>query len=116
MIGLTFTVAYTNSKSIGNNFESATGEVGGQNSLYNPNYNRALSTNDVPQRLVFGYMYEIPVGKRRQFLSSGLVGNILGNWQVSGVTTKFAASSVKSVVGLIAAGNGQDPGLQHSRR
>ena len=84
--GLTLTAAYTNSKTMGNNFESATGEVGGQNNLYNPNYNRALSTNDIPQRLVFGYMYEIPFGQRRPFLSSGLVSKIIGNWQVSGVT------------------------------
>jgi len=84
--GLTLTAAYTNSKTVGNNFESATGEVGGQNNLYNPNYNRALSTNDIPQRLVFGYMYEIPFGQRRPFLSSGLVSKIIGNWQVSGVT------------------------------
>lgn len=84
--GLTLTAAYTNSKTMGNNFESATGEVGGQNNLYNPNYNRALSTNDVPQRLVFGYMYEIPFGQKRHWVSSGLASKIIGNWQVSGVT------------------------------
>jgi hypothetical protein len=84
--GLTLTGAYTISKNIGNNFESATGEVGPQDALYNPNYSRGLNTNDIPQRLVLGYMYEIPLGKRRPHLSTGPLASIIGNWQVSGIT------------------------------
>ncbi len=84
--GLTLTGAYTISKTIGNNFESATGEVGPQNALYNPNYSRSLNTSDIPQRLVLGYMYEVPFGKGRPFLSNGLASQIIGNWQISGIT------------------------------
>ena len=84
--GLTLTAAYTNSKTIGNNFESATNEVGPQNALYNPNFSRSLNTNDISQRLVFGYMYELPFGRKRKFASNGLISQIIGNWQVSGIT------------------------------
>ncbi len=84
--GLNFTAGYTLSKTITNNFESATGETGPQNALYNPNYSRAIDTNDVPQRLVLSYMWELPFGSRKAYLSSGLLSHIVGNWQVGGIT------------------------------
>ena len=84
--GLSFTVGYTASKTITNNFESAAGERGPQNSRYNPNYNRSLESNDVPQRLVMSYMWELPFGKGKRFLPDGLASRVVGNWQVSGIT------------------------------
>jgi len=67
-------------------FESATGETGPQNALYDPNYSRAIDTNDVPQRLVLSYMWELPFGSRKAYLSSGLLSQIIGNWQLGGIT------------------------------
>ena len=59
--GLAFSAAYTKSKTITNSFESANGERGPQNALYDPNYSRSLESNDVPQRLVLSFLYELPV-------------------------------------------------------
>ena len=84
--GLSFSAAYTNSKTITNNSESATGERLGQNAFYNPNYNRSLDSNDVPQRLVLGYMWEVPFGRHRPYVSTGVLSQIIGNWQISGIT------------------------------
>lgn len=84
--GLSFSAAYTNSKTITNSFESANGERGPQNAFYDPNYSRSLESNDVPQRLVLSFLYELPVGYGKPHLSRGLLSQIVGNWQVSGIT------------------------------
>jgi len=84
--GLTFSAAFTVSKTIANVFESDATEGFPQNARYNPDYSRTIETNDIPRRLVLSYVYELPVGKRRPLLSQGLLGNIIGNWQISGIT------------------------------
>jgi hypothetical protein len=84
--GLTLSAAYTISKTFTNSFESASGERGPQNAFYDPNYSRSLEANDVPQRAVFSYSYEVPLGRGKKLLSEGIVAAILGNWQVSGIT------------------------------
>jgi hypothetical protein len=55
--GLQFTVAYTKSKTIDSSAQSNTWIVGPSDSLYNPNYNRSIDANDVPQRFVSSYIY-----------------------------------------------------------
>lgn len=60
--GLTFLAGYTISKNITNNNESGVTETGPQNALYRANFSRALDTNDVPQRFVVSYLYELPFG------------------------------------------------------
>jgi Carboxypeptidase regulatory-like domain len=50
---------------------------------------RSLSLNDVPNRLVISYIYDIPYGKGRKFGSNarGFMQATLGGWGVQGVTT-----------------------------
>ncbi len=84
--GLSFTMGYTAAKTITNSFESAAGERGPQNAFYNANYSRSLETNDVAQRLVLSYLWELPFGPKQRFLGEGVAGKILGNWQLSGIT------------------------------
>jgi hypothetical protein len=44
------------------------------------------SDYDVPRQLVLSYVYDLPFGKGKMFLnSSGLLTQILGNWQTSGI-------------------------------
>ena len=125
--GLSFTLGYTNSKTITNNFESASGERGPQNSRYDPNYNRSLESNDVPQRLVMTYMWEVPLGKGKRFLSSGLAASVVGNWQISGITVfqsgiplRIAASDTTGLLDFalnVGRGNRlKDPVLPASER
>jgi hypothetical protein len=61
--------------------------VGGANFInpYDLRMSRSLSAADINQRLVANWIYELPFGHGKQFLSSGIGGKILGNWQVSGV-------------------------------
>jgi hypothetical protein len=49
---------------------------------------RALSNFDVRQRLIVNHTYEFPFGEQRHFLNrGGPVARVIGNWQISGVTT-----------------------------
>ena len=49
---------------------------------------RALSNFDVRQKLIVNYTYEFPFGEQRHFLNrGGVAAHIIGNWQISGVTT-----------------------------
>ena len=55
-------------------------------------YNRALgnsSAPDVPQLFIGSFVYQLPVGKGRSFMSNAAkpVDLVLGGWQVSGITT-----------------------------
>jgi hypothetical protein len=35
--------------------------------------------------LIVNHVYELPLGRNHQFLSSGLLGQVVGNWQISGI-------------------------------
>ncbi len=84
--GLMAQLAYTVSKTIANTAQSNTWVVGPSDGLYNPNYNKSIEANDVPQRLVLSYIYDLPAGKGRQFLNHGVAAAVLGGWEVSGIS------------------------------
>jgi len=75
--GLQFLVAYTYSKTIDD--ASTFEEV--QNPL-NPRANRSLSLFGAKQRLVFSYVWDLPVPKY-----AGGKGKLLNGWQLSGITS-----------------------------
>jgi len=84
--GLTFSAGYTFSKAIASTGESNTWVVGPSNALYNPKYNRSLEANDLTHRLVLSYVWDTPIGIGKPYLSHGVVGRVLGNWEVTGIT------------------------------
>ncbi len=84
--GFTATMAYTLSKTIADTAQSNTWVVGPSNALYNAKYNRSVEANDVPQRLVLSYIYDLPFGKGKQYLSHGPAGWVLGGWEASGIS------------------------------
>jgi hypothetical protein len=95
-------VAYTNSKGIGNTESRSDWLEGGAQGtsmgfLNNNNrrLDRALNIADVPQRLVFSYSLEIPLGKGRRLLNNGgPLDRIVGGWQVTGVYTAQSGTPV----------------------
>lgn len=84
--GLMLQLAYTLSKTIANTAQSNTWVVGPSNGLYNPNYNKSIEANDVPQRLVLSYVYDFPVGHGRKYLNHGFVATAFGGWEMSGIS------------------------------
>jgi hypothetical protein len=84
--GLMAQLSYTLSKTIANTAQSNTWVVGPSNGLYNPNYNRSIEANDVPQRLVLSYIYDLPMGKGKQYMNHGIASAVLGGWELSGIS------------------------------
>ena len=90
--GFTLLTAYTLAHSIDDN-EGDEGFAGGVgNSAPQDDNNlradRGRTENDARQRLVFSYVWQLPIGKGKRFLDrAGWVGQVLGNWQTSGVVS-----------------------------
>jgi len=107
--GLLFGASYTWSKTIDNgseifsqagvNFVRALGVPPMFGGLQ---LDRGLSLFHRSHRLVFNYVYEIPVFKNQQ----GALGRVLGGWQLSGVTTFESGVPVSVTNGLDADGVG----------
>jgi hypothetical protein len=92
--GLSIMAAYTLSKEIDDMIPSVNGFPGESFSgappqnFYNLRGERALVSWDTPQTLVISYVYELPFGPGKPFASSGgVVGKIIGGWQINGNTT-----------------------------
>jgi hypothetical protein len=61
---------------------------------------RALSNFDVRNKLVVNDTYEFPFGEQRHFLNrGGVAARMIGNWQISGVTTVQSGSPLTAQVG-----------------
>jgi Carboxypeptidase regulatory-like domain/TonB dependent receptor len=52
-------------------------------------FDRGHTDYDVPHRLVFSYLYELPFGRGKHLLgnASGWVNALVGGWQLNGITT-----------------------------
>src|SRR5207249_503559 len=82
--GLMFQASYTSAKLIDDVNERF---LGGANYInpYDLRKSRSISAADVSQRFVANYVYELPFGHGKRFLSNGIASWILGNWQTSGI-------------------------------
>jgi hypothetical protein len=80
--GLTMLIAYTREKNI-----SDDNSVGAQN-FYNLKAEKAVTSYDVPQNLVAGYSYTLPIGKGKLLnINNSLADRLIGGWSTSGVVT-----------------------------
>ena len=88
--GLQFQAAYTYSHAIDNGVDPLTPAVGShtfpRNSL-NLAEGRGNSDNDTRHVAVINYIWELPLGRGRSYLSNGALGKILEGMQFSGITT-----------------------------
>jgi hypothetical protein len=89
--GLGLLLAYTNSKLIDDSSQD-NGNYGRSVSTqdsFNPRGERSISPNDVSQRLVISYVYDLPLGRARSLGRNWnrLTDTLLGGWQVNGITT-----------------------------
>jgi hypothetical protein len=89
--GLQFQASYTYSHALD---YASSASLGSQNQgdfrdQRNPNLEYGNADFDVRHRFVFTYLYELPFGKGKKFggNASGLVNQIIGGWQIAGITT-----------------------------
>jgi hypothetical protein len=87
--GLSLISSYVWSKALDNGSEDLIGwAIGGLwRDTYNTKLDYGISMHDVPQSFATAFVYELPYGhgKRWGGAAPAVVGQILGNWQVSGV-------------------------------
>jgi hypothetical protein len=84
--------AYTNAKLMSNTdtlttwLETGVGEVQDWNNLKGE---KSLSSQDVSQRLVVSYVYDLPFGHGKRYMSdaTGVMDKVVSGWGVDGVTT-----------------------------
>ena len=89
-------VAYTNAKLLSTTDTltswlegNTTGGIGNIQDWNNLKNERSLSSQDIPQRLVISYVYDLPFGHGQKFMSdaSGFKDKIIAGWGVNGITT-----------------------------
>jgi hypothetical protein len=81
--GLTTSVAYTWS-----HYLNDIGQITGGSSVMNPRCYKCEMADDPSDRrhvLVVNHVYEPPLGHNHHYLSSGVLGHVVGNWQISGI-------------------------------
>jgi len=69
-------------------FSTETGfnsNVFGAQNPYNLKGEKALSYQDVPHTIVLSYLYEVPVGPGKKYLTHGVASKIAGGWQIGGI-------------------------------
>jgi hypothetical protein len=89
--GLQFGASYTYAHALDDASSASLGSLNNgdfRNQLY-PQLEYGNADFDVRQRFVVDYAYELPFGHGRKFAgnASGVLNGIIGNWQVSGITS-----------------------------
>lgn len=87
---LSFVVSYTLSKIIGDSSgRLGSANVGGIQNMADRRQERHILSIDVPQRLVAGFVYDLPFG-RGKWIGSGaprIANALIGGWRLSGIST-----------------------------
>jgi hypothetical protein len=93
--GLLFQASYTQGKLIDNTPERFSAQTGSSIiDPYNLRLSRSVSDNDISQRFVANFVYQLPFGHGKRWLSHGVSSYILGNWEVSGIYTMQTGTPV----------------------
>lgn len=104
--GLSAQVSYTWSKNIDTGSEATFVGGGDTNFLISERLgargNRGPSRLDQPQRFVASYTYQFPFGKGQ----SGLIGHMIGGWEMNGIVTVGSGNPVTVVLGYDLNGDG----------
>jgi len=89
--GLNFQGSYTNGKLIDDASQTVTflGNAGSKQDFYCRSCERSISAQDISQRLVMSFNYELPFGKGKAMGKDlpTVLEYVLGNWQVNGIIT-----------------------------
>jgi hypothetical protein len=98
--GLNLLASYTFSKTLTDAdgsypfFTNLTSNVFGAQNPFNLRAEKAVSYQDVPQTFVLSYVYELPAGPGKRYLSHGVASKVLGGWQIAGVQRYQSGSPV----------------------
>lgn len=87
--GLTYLISYTWAKAIdgGSGLRTNSGDTLWPTNSYNLRMERGLSQFDMRRRLAASFLYELPFGSGKPWLTDGVMGKIAGGWQLGGIVT-----------------------------
>jgi len=105
--GLFLQLSYTLSKQINTIPERYNGRATTIIDPSNLGLSRGLAEYDRPQYLVINYIYQLPFGPGHRVLGHGIASHVLGNWQLSGITTYGSGLPIV----ITAPGNTNVPGI-----
>jgi hypothetical protein len=121
--GLQFDLNYTWAHSIDNvSLIANTNAVGGYGficDVTNPNACRANSDFDVKNYITADFTYQLPFGRGREFFSKmpWVLNEIVGGWDVSGITTWHSGNAISTGSSAFLAGFANDaPGIFNGDR
>jgi hypothetical protein len=99
--GISFLASYTFSKAINNQSLYET-DTGGPQDIRNLKSEKGLAAQDDRQRFVMSYVYELPFGHGQRFGSSasGVVDQLIGGWQINGITTFQTGQPLTALMGF----------------
>ncbi|MEZ5294443.1 MAG: TonB-dependent receptor [Vicinamibacterales bacterium] len=87
--GLSYTLAYTWSKAMGDFLDHLSAGGGATGNFPQNAYDMAADYGplafDIPHRFVASFIYELPFGAGRRYLGEGAAAAILGGWSVNGI-------------------------------
>jgi len=114
--GLSFLVSYTASKNITNAASNSGFSYTGARPIDTEQRHLewAVAANDIPQNLVGSFVYELPVGPGKRFVSKGgAAGKILGGWQIAGIARYYSGTPlrIRGGASLPLFGGAQRPNL-----
>jgi hypothetical protein len=88
-----------------NGFSGSSFSASNPQNFYNSRAERSVASFDTPQTVVISYIYELPFGSGKPFLNSGgVVGRVVGGWQINGLTT-FQSGTPLQVSGGNSSGS-----------
>lgn len=128
--GLSFLISYTTGKLIDDASQTVSflGPAGNKQDAYSRRAERSISTQDVAQRLVISYVYELPFGRQKRFFNVGnsVAARLLSGWQFNGITTfqsgtPLIITSSQNNAGVFSPGqrpnwNGRSAKIEGGRR
>ncbi len=84
--GLTVQASYTFSKLLD---DSDTGYLAATyyGDMYNLQLLKSIASYDQTHQVKISWVYDLPIGKGKPFLSNGALGAIVGGWRISGIQT-----------------------------
>jgi hypothetical protein len=124
--GLLIQTAYTWSKLLNDVDASSRADAAPYQDVYNLRADRGVGGYDTPHRFVASYVYQIPLGRGGKYLNSTpIVKEVIGGWQVSGITEFQVGLPMQITQSFTAWGpntqrpnivSGADPSLSHGDR
>ncbi|MFN8000202.1 MAG: hypothetical protein U0X75_04190 [Acidobacteriota bacterium] len=82
--GLAILGAYTWSKAIFTGSDSSIDAAGSQD-VYNRAIERTITSFNIPHFAKFTWIYELPFGKGRRWLTGGVLSHVIGGWTLTGI-------------------------------